>query len=229
MIQPVKSGLLVLMSFAWMSGASSVHALPLIQELMYDAVGADAPSVFTELSGEADFDLTGWSLVGINGFNGQIYRTVSLTGAVIPPDGILVIATSSATGMYLTERDWIGSVDWQNGPDAVHLVDPGGIVVDALQYGDAGEFGAGEGAWAPDVLAGQSLARDYLSSDTHNNFADFRVVDNPTPGRIPGGTQPVPEPATILLVGLGFAGLRRFARRPARGEDGTLHKKTAVA
>lgn len=229
MNQRNKSSMWVLVCGALVLEASSVHALPVIQELLYDAVGADAPGVFTELAGEANFDLTGWSLVGINGSNGEIYRTVNLTGAIIPADGILVIATSSATGVYLTERDWIGSVDWQNGPDAVHLKDPNGIVIDALQYGDAGAFNAGEGFWAPDVFAGQSLARDFLKTDTDNNFLDFVVVDNPTPGRIPGGTQPVPEPGTVLLVGLGLAGIRRCARRPGKVRKPTLHKKTAVA
>jgi hypothetical protein len=193
---------------------SQAWGMPLIQEVLYDATGPDAEGVFTELFGDAGFDLAGWSLAGVNGSDGSVYRTVDLTGALIPPDGILVVATGSAGAELAAERDFVGSVDWQNGPDAVWLLDPDGNLVDALQYGDAGVHNAGEGMAAPDVAAGQSLARDFLSTDTQNNFADFSVVDIPTPGRIPGGgTEPVPEPGTIFLVGLGLAGAGSLGRR----------------
>jgi hypothetical protein len=196
---------------------SPAWGIPLIQEVLYDATGPDAEGVFTELFGAAGFDFAGWSLAGVNGSDGSVYRTVDLTGAIIPPDGILVVATGSAGAELASERDFVGSVDWQNGPDAVWLLDSEGHVVDALQYGDAGVNNAGEGMAAPDVAAGQSLARDFLSSDTQNNLADFSVVDIPTPGRIPGGgTEPVPEPGTMFLVGLGLAGVGGLTRSRRR-------------
>jgi hypothetical protein len=207
----------VVVAASWtMLGASVSPAwgVPLLQEVLYDAVGPDAEGVFTELYGDAGFDFAGWSLVGINGSDGGAYRTVDLTGAIIPADGILVVATSRANAELLAQRDFIGSVDWQNGPDAVQLLDPDGNIVDALQYGDAGIHNAGMGMAAPDVAAGQSLARDFLSTDTRNNLADFSVFDSPTPGEIPGsGTDPIPEPGTIFLVGLGLAGASGLGRR----------------
>ena len=135
-------------------------ATPIIQEVLYDGPGSDADDAFTELCGTPGENLDGWALVGVNGGDGGDYRTVDLSGALFPADGILVIATSSAAGEVLLQRDLVGSVDWQNGPDTVQLRDPGGTVVDALQYGDAGAFSAGEGAPTPRVAAGESLSRD---------------------------------------------------------------------
>ena len=181
---------------------STADAAPIIHEVFYDATGSDSGLVFTELFGEAGVGLDGWTLVGINGATGLSYRTVDLTGAVFPSDGLLVIAQSTATGALATERDVIGNVDWQNGPDAVHLLDPMSIVIDALQFGDAG--------------AGSSLSRDLFGTNTGNNFVDFTVTA-PTPGVGPTTTPPtsVPEPPTGVLLGLGLcaAAIRRWRQK----------------
>ena len=92
-----------------------------IQEVLYDAPGPDAPFAFTELVGPPGISLDGWSLVGVNGSTGSPYRTIDLTSSSIPLDGIFVIATASASIELAAERDLIGNVDWQNGPDAIQL------------------------------------------------------------------------------------------------------------
>ena len=74
-----------------------------IHEVLYDGPGTDADDAFTEIVGSPGFSLDGWRLVGINGGNGEIYRDLDLTGAVIPADSILVIATSNAAGAALEE------------------------------------------------------------------------------------------------------------------------------
>ena len=179
-------------------------ATPIIQEILYDGPGVDADDVFTEIFGAPGMNLNGWTLVGFNGANGSDYRTVDLMGMVIPVDGILVLATASAIGNVLANRDFIADVDWQNGPDAVQLLDPLSNVVDALQYGNAGIFNAGEGTPTPDVSPGRSLSRDAFGTDTDDNFTDFVSLATPTPGI---GPSPVPEPSTILLLGIGLLGL----------------------
>ena len=73
-----------------------MRALPLLNEVFYDAAGPDASSAFTEILGEPGEVLDGWSLLGINGADREIYRQIDLTGAVIPDDGLLVIGTARA-------------------------------------------------------------------------------------------------------------------------------------
>jgi hypothetical protein len=180
-------------------------ALPsvVIHEVLYDATGADAPHVFTELFGEAGLSLEGWSLLGLDGASGLAYRTLDLTGAVIPSDGLLVIATARAIGELLLVRDFVADVDWQNGPDALVLRNPLLEIVDALQYGDAGAVFLGEGTPASDPPAGLSLTRDGRSTDRDDNSVDFEAAE-PTPGH---RAVPVSEPssALLLLAGLGGA------------------------
>jgi hypothetical protein len=191
-------------------------AWPVLNEVYYDAVGSDATEVFTEILATAGMDMSGWSLVGINGGDGSAYQTVDLTGAFVPFDGILVVATSQASALLAAERDFIGSVDWQNGPDAVRLVDPDGLIADALQYGDAGAFNSGEGNPALDPPAGKSLSRDPFGTDTGDNLADFRVLDTPTPGAHLPATAAVPEPGTMMLLGAGLLGVAGVRRKDAR-------------
>jgi hypothetical protein len=195
---------------------ASSKAIPVIQEVLYDGQGTDAIDVFTEIFGAAEMRLDGWSLVGVNGSNGEIYRTVSLEGAVIPDDGILLITTSAAAATLLPYGDFIANVDWQNGPDAVQLRDSEGHILDALQYGNAGVNNAGEGTPAPDVTAGWSLSRDLFGTDTNDNLTDFIPTSAPTPGTGPtSGAEPtpVPEPSTLALVTTSILTLIAFVRK----------------
>jgi hypothetical protein len=168
--------------------------------------GPDASSVFTELVAPPSFSFDGWSLVGVNGANGDLYRIIDLTGAVVPADGIFVVATASAMIELARVRDFIANVDWQNGPDAIQLRNALDEIVDALQYGDAGERNAGEGVPASRVAPGQSLSRNEASLDTNDNAADFRE-SAPSAGWVREEAVPVPEPSTLALVLVGAAGL----------------------
>jgi hypothetical protein len=185
--------------------------LPLISELFYDAAGSDDGLSFVEVYGTPGDVLDGFLLEGVNGSNGGITPSLMLAG-VIPADGLFVVAdSSSGGGTRVAEADLILNFDFQNGPDSVRLLAPGGAVVDALGYGvfGAGEVFAGEGTPAPDAPADASLARLFADIDTDDNAMDFAIA-LPTPGT---AQLAVPEPGTAALLGVGLAGLARGGRR----------------
>jgi len=155
-----------------------------ISELLYDAVGADS-DVFVELHGPPGKDISGYTIVGVNGNGGSDYKTVTLSGA-LGGDGLYVVGNTSAGAWIADQADQLASVDFQNGPDSVQLRDPAGVVVDALAYGSFGasDVFAGEGSPAAATSPGESLSRDTKATDTDNNANDFSVQPSPTPGAL---------------------------------------------
>ncbi len=185
-------------------------ALPLISELLYDATGSDNGLVFVELHGPPGTVLDGLTLEGVNGANGDVTTSLSLSGT-IPADGIFVVADDVGDGTTLVpEADLVLNFDFQNGPDSVVLHDDG-LVLDAVGYGvfGVGEVFAGEGTPAPDVAAGSSLARVFADVDTDDNFADFEILEQPTPGI---AVTQVSEPASMLLFSTALSGLAWMGR-----------------
>jgi hypothetical protein len=104
-------------SLAWLSLgilAPPAAALPLISEVLYDAVGSDTGKSFVELYGTPGTDLTGFLIEGINGSNGAVTDSVALSG-LIPADGFYVLADDQGDGTTLAENaDLIGRFDFQN-------------------------------------------------------------------------------------------------------------------
>jgi hypothetical protein len=185
-------------------------ALPLLSEVFYDASGADDGQSFVELAGTPGASLDGLVIEGVNGSNGAITHSLALTGT-FGGDGLFVVADRTSEGTTsVLGADLLLDFDFQNGPDSVVLRDASGVV-DALAYGvfGAGETSAGEGAPAPDVPAGESLARRFANVDSDDNASDF-VGGAPTPG---SATFAVPEPASASLLGLGLLGLARIGRK----------------
>ncbi|MGD8311537.1 MAG: hypothetical protein PVJ66_02995 [Gammaproteobacteria bacterium] len=201
--------------FAFMLAAvaaiPTIHAQPVISEVLYDAAGTDNGNVFVELFGTPGTVLDGLLLEGINGTDGSSYMTVTL-GGTIPGDGVFVIADDSGDGSsFVVNADLVADVDFQNAPDSIVLRGDSGIL-DALGYGDfSSAMFAGEGSPAADAPAGSSLARFNPLVDTDDNLADFLILDVPTPGTIPASA--VPLPPAVMLFFSGIAGLAGIARR----------------
>ena len=209
-----------LLSWVWRSAcfiafagwAGAVQAMPIISELYYDAPGSDDGLSFIEIAGEPGTSLDGVSIEGVNGSNGAVGPTILLSGS-IGLGGLFVVADRMSDGTTsVLGADFLANFDFQNGPDSV-VIRRDGVIVDSLGYGEFGvaEVFAGEGMSAPDVLAGQSLARHFANLDTDDNALDFGILELPTPGA--ATFLPVPEPTTAVLFGLGLAGLGSAGRR----------------
>jgi uncharacterized protein len=190
-------------------GAGPASALPLISEVFYDAVGPDDGQSFVELYGTPGASLDGFVLEAINGADGAVTHTLTLSGN-FGADGLFVVADRTSAGTtQVPDADLLLEFDFQNGPDSVVLRSASGVV-DALGYGVFGatDVNAGEGAPAVDPPAGQSVARAFANVDTNDNATDF-AAGAPTPG----SANVVPEPAAAALLGLGLCGLLRAGRR----------------
>ncbi len=163
-----------------------------INEIYYDGPGTDA-GCFTEILGPAGADLTGFTLVGVNGSDGLVYRTIPLDGMFIPADGRLVIAQDATVPNY----DYINTgVDWQNGPDEVELSQVGAYL-DGICYGEAALLSCEGGTWGPDVVSGMSISRCPDGFDSNNN-ADDTEETAPTPGETNACSGP-PVPTEMTL------------------------------
>ena len=193
--------------------APAAHALPLISELFYDAVGSDDGKSFVELYGTPGASLDGLRLEVVNGDGGAIATALNLSGT-FAASGLFVVADRTSAGTTtVTGADLLLDFDIQNGPDSL-VLRTAAAVLDAVGFGvfDSTQVFAGEGAPAVDVAAGSSLARRFADVDTGDNASDFLELTVPTPGSAPFA--PVPEPGVASLCALGLAGLA--ARRRGR-------------
>lgn len=158
-----------------------------ISEVLYDAEGSDTGKEFVELynPSSSPVNLTDWILERGNGASAGDWLTEVVFDSVIPENGFFLIGEIEVTGADVTT-----TLDLQNGPDAVRLLDPLGAVVDLVGYGNTTAFSSTEyfeGTPAPEVIPGHSLERkpgflDPLAGngqDTNDNAVDF--LDNPSP------------------------------------------------
>ena len=166
----------------WLAAPHEAHALPLISEVFYDAVGTDDGLSFVELYGAPGTDLTGYVIQGINGTGGTVTDNIALSG-VIPADGLFVSPMGSRTAPpRWPNADLIANFDFQNGPDSV-VLRAGELIFDAVGYGvfAASDVFAGEGNPSADPAAGSAIARLFANVDTNDNASDF-AAGAPTPG-----------------------------------------------
>jgi hypothetical protein len=197
----------------WIAAPSPAHALPVISELFYDAVGTDDGLLFVELYGTPGTDLAGYVIQGINGTGGTVTDTIALSG-VIPVNGLFVVADGLSDGTtQVTDADLISNFDFQNGPDSV-VLRAGDVIFDAVGYGvfAASDVFAGEGSSAADPAAGSAIARLFANVDTNDNASDF-AGGAPTPGSASFAN--VPEPSVSALLSSGLVCLAWQGRRRA--------------
>src|SRR5262245_39952936 len=206
------AGLLAL-SFAFYARGVSVHApalasvacatmdRPIVAEVFYDATGDDTGREFVELFNptEAPRSLAGLRLEAGDGA-GPGRWTLRWTGGAA--DSIAAAGRFVIGGALVTPAPHvIASLDLQNGPDAVRLVWPDGVI-EVVGYGTHAhaEYMCGEPA--VDAPSGLALARVPDGSNLGGNALDFRTWP-PSPGRanladrdaelIPGSLALTPE------------------------------------
>jgi len=178
----------------------------MINEFLYDTQSTDDTAImYTEIFGPAGTDLTGWSLVGINGNGGTVYLTVALSGS-IPGDGYFVVGGASVTNVDQVSPHDFQNAGGPNGPqcDGLDLRDAQGATVDHVCYGECAtnETCDGEGGSnAPDPFPSgginRVLARIPDHGDTDNNGTDWSASDTQTPGA-PNSGEPC-SPINALL------------------------------
>ena len=154
---------------------------PLIAEAFYDAVGDDEGLEFVELLNPtaSPQSLAGARLeVGDGAGPGRwTARWTAPPGTTLAPGARFVIGGARV----VPPPDAVVELALQNGPDAVRLVWPDGVI-ETVGYGALGYAEYACGRPAADVASGQSLARIPDDSNQGENALDFRARA-PTPGR----------------------------------------------
>lgn len=195
---------------SWYPTPGLENADLVINEIYVNQPGVDDGSeTFVELVapivGWEDFDLSGYLLRAVNGFDGSNYIPANFPGIEmqfigIPvnlndeQDGYVVICNGDVAAPPLFSECTVSfdGVDFQNGPDNFVLeYRPENRVIDAVGYGSfsGNEVFVGEGSPAPYTSSdsGFALARWPIGDptrdvDTDDNATDFSKV-SPTPGR----------------------------------------------
>ncbi len=162
-----------------MQAAIDARAAIVINEIYYDHPGRDNGWEFIELYNPdaIERDVSGLRLEFLDGRTGKV-RIVwqAPDGVTIEPGGVALVAG----GERLTDPRFMLTGSLENGPDAVRLVGPNGIV-DLIGYGDLVLADLYEAEPAGDVEAGESLSRKPDGRDTDDNRADF-TPSVPSPG-----------------------------------------------
>jgi hypothetical protein len=152
----------------------------LLNEIYYDHAGSDEGFEFIELVNPdtAAVPLAGLTIEFHDGSSSgwtAIWRAAAAD--TIEPGGLFVVGGE----LVVPFPDAVDDLGLQNGPDAVRIT-RGGAEIDLVGYGPLDSSAFFEGAPAPDVDAGSSLARRPDGEDTNNNAADFDPSP-PSPGR----------------------------------------------
>jgi hypothetical protein len=187
--------------------ALGASAQVMMNEFFYDTQSTDDPTImFVEIYGPGGTDLTGWSLVGINGNGGTDYLTVPLSGS-IPTDGYFVVGGSAVANVDQVVTAYFQNAGSQSGDDCDGIdLRNGSTTVDHLCYGicASGHVCNGEGGSnAPDPFPSTASPNSHLARipdhvDSDSNSVNWIISDELTPGAINSG-EPC-DPTYALLV-----------------------------
>jgi len=151
----------------------------LINEIYYDHTGSDDGYEFIEIYNNSNeiVDISGYTIKFVDGKSKKSYILwEGVPGIEIKPYGFVLIGgVAYGLGDKFTLRHQI-----ENGPDAVLLNSPSGLV-DLVGYGQLDDPDLYEGEPAIDTRSGFSLSRKPDGFDSGNNAEDF-VETLPTPG-----------------------------------------------
>lgn len=189
---------------------------PVLNEVLYDAVGDDTGREYVELLNPTDAP---WSLDGlrIEAGDGASPGRWVLRWTGRPGDSVAAHARFVIGGVVVTPAvDRLVNLDLQNGPDAVRLVWPDGAH-EVLGWGELAYDEYQCGVSAPDVPSGRALARIPEAAATNDNAGDFREAA-PSPGA------PNVRARDAALVA---HGLVLEPEQPAAGGDATLAVRVA--
>jgi len=143
----------------------------------------NASDEFIELfnASGSDIDLSGWQISYKSATGTTWYKKATIEpGKVLAPNSYYLIAT-------LIDADTKMSSGLAQTGGNLRITDSAGNVIDKLAWGN-GDSPLGQAADYPQ--AGESLSRLYNSDglslkNTNNNFADFAISSQPTPGDPP--------------------------------------------
>lgn len=226
----------VLCSCAVLALAAPARAGLLISEVVFNEAGSDTTGEWIEIynTGPDAIDLTNYKIGDEEVANpplpaesGGMWKFPA--GATIPAYGVQVIAVSGTkfTSLYPSAplptyevtstlpgvADMINYTTWSptgtainmaNGGDQVLLLDGTDAIVDMISWGNT-TFAFNPAMPTSADGAGQQRILPYVDT---NSASDWQVSNPPTPGSVP-----VPEPASLVLVGLSVGLAALWTRR----------------